>query len=92
MDQEQGARLEGTGLQGATERPLGDNQGLARMRQRYDIKVGKLTCRCLIRKWKFCHLVKTLVGGKVTPKLIKCNEEGGKSKSRGGLREEGRER
>ena len=54
------------------------------MRRLYDLESGKLHCRCLIRKWKFCSHIKTLAGGRVTPQLVKCteNDKGGKWRGR----------
>ena len=45
------------------------------MRKLYDLEAGRLKCRCLIRKWKFCHRMKELTGGRVTPRLLKCEAE-----------------
>ena len=49
----------------------GKNQRLTKMRSMYDLEEGKLTCRCLIQKWKFCKHVKGLAdGNRLNAKLI----------------------
>ena len=40
----------------------------------YDLEAGKVNCQCLRRKWKFCHLIKELADGKVTPRLLQAKE------------------
>ena len=44
--------------------------GLWRIKQRYNLDEGKIRCRCILRKWKFCKSIKTLADGHVTPKLL----------------------
>ena len=43
---------------------------------KYDLELGKLSCNCLRRKWKFCPQIKALAGGKITPELLVSNEIG----------------
>ena len=50
------------------------------MKSKYNLDA--VYCRCLIRKWKFCTKIKELAGGRVTPSLLKCNEEGGEQKDK----------
>ena len=50
-------------------------RGLGRLRERYDLEAGRLRCRCLIRRWKFCPKIKGMAGGRVTPNLLRCGEE-----------------
>ena len=45
------------------------------MKARYNLEEGKLRCRCIIRKWKFCPRIRDLAGGRVTPALLKCRED-----------------
>ena len=52
------------------------------MREEYDLEEGKLLCRCLIRRWKFCGRMKDLAGGKVTPNLLRCSEGGRKKRKK----------
>ena len=40
-----------------------NSRGLLRMKELYDLEAGKLRCKCLIRKWKFCPHVKELAKG-----------------------------
>ena len=35
---------------------------LSRMRQKYNLEDGKIKCRCLVRKWKFCQHIKLQAG------------------------------
>ena len=46
------------------------NGPLSRMRAKYNLEVGRLNCRCIIRKWKFCGKIKSLADGKVSRELI----------------------
>ena len=48
--------------------------GLSRMRDKYNLEEGRLQCRCIVRKWKFCKGIKSLADGKVTPQLLKARE------------------
>ena len=64
----------------------GGQQGpgkLKKMKAMYDLQEGRLQCRCLIRKCEFCPEIQLLAGGRVTPRLLKCNEDGGGGKVRG---------
>ena len=56
---------------GVNIKPM-DNMGLNRMKSKYDLEAGKLACRCLIRKWKFCEDMKRLADGKVSKSLLEC--------------------
>ena len=44
-----------------------------RMKDRYDLNAGKVSCKCILRKWKFCKKIKDLAEGKVTRKLLEIN-------------------
>ena len=43
---------------------------ISRMRKKYNLEEGRVKCRCLIRKWKFCQHIKGLADGRVTPNLV----------------------
>ena len=45
------------------------------MKAKYDLREGKVRCRCVLRKWKFCETIRDLAGGRVTPGLLKCPEK-----------------
>ena len=62
---EQGA---GNQEQGAVEGPR-----ISRMRAMFNLDEGKVLCRCLIRRWKFCDHIKSLAGGKVSGDLVKTS-------------------
>ena len=49
---EQGAEIS---EQGANQSPRGN-----RMRKRFNLEEGKVKCRCLIRRWRFCPHIKSL--------------------------------
>ena len=46
------------------------SRGLVRIRQKYDLVKGKVTCRCLVRRWKFCKQIKNLADNKVSGDLV----------------------
>ena len=61
----------------AQERDLGQGEvetrpSIKRMRSLYDLEAGRLRCRCLIRKWKFCGRIRDLAGGRMAQMLLKC--------------------
>ena len=49
----------------------GKPKGLPKMRERYDLREGKLKCQCLIRTWRFCRHIKELADNKITPLLLR---------------------
>ena len=68
--------------------PPPQGSGLARMRAAFNLDEGRLECRCLIRKWKFCpHIRGQATGMKLGFNLIKTNTlKEAKSIHRGGGR------
>ena len=43
---------------------------MSRIRGRYNIDKGRMTCRCLIRKWKFYDHIEALADLKVSKDLV----------------------
>ena len=56
-----GNKIFKNGVQNNPLPPL--KSGTERLKSLYNIEQGKIDCRCLIRKWKFCNEMKSLAGG-----------------------------
>ena len=40
------------------------------MREKYDLEIGRVNCRCILRRWGFCQHIKNLADQKVTRNLL----------------------
>ena len=63
---------QGTELQPLDQRAQGG--GLLRMKALYNLEEGRVGCRCILRRWKFCQHIKGQAdGAKLNSKLLQTH-------------------
>ena len=71
MDDSMDSMVYNRGLEtGFGDRDADRAGGIWRMSARYNLEEGKMDCRCLLRKWKFCTHIKGLADNRVSKSLV----------------------